>query len=174
MKPVAQIDSKQLQRIKRSNVAEGFFKEHYEQIERQLRSLGAVRYDLSVPETHVLPLIIHLDEQIEGVVYGRYHQDQIAEDQIIGRGVLVATDQRILLIDHKPMFMKCDEISYSVVSGVSYGKVGFIGTVVLHTRLGDISVRTFNQRCARSFVEAVEGGIATINKEVTYEIPNSV
>jgi hypothetical protein len=115
--------------------------------------LGADQYDLWLPETHRLAAIIHATEQIVGIVYGHY---TLANDKITGRGALVATSQRLLLLDKKPMFEKRDEISYGVVSAVSYVKAGIGGTVVLHTRIGDISVRTLNKACARSFVEAIE------------------
>jgi hypothetical protein len=128
----------------------------YTQFELELRSLGAVAYDLWLPESHALPNILHQDEQVWGVVYGRYTHTSRLET---GRGMLVATDQRLLLIDKKPLFVKCDEIAYGVISAITYIKAGVAGTVTVHTRMGDINVRTFNQRCARIFVEAIEGKI---------------
>ena len=167
MKPVIQMNSRQLQRIIDSHVAAGLLKVHMEQIRRQLRQLGAVQYDLWLPETSILPLVIHTDERIEGIVYGKYRHATVGVP-IIGRGALVATDRRVLLIDHKPLFMKCNEISYQVINGVSYSRAGFAGTVILHTHLGDVSVRTFNQQCAYNFVEAIENSILT-SKEQSYD-----
>ncbi len=126
---------------------------HRQKILTALTQLGAEWYDMQLPETHLLPQLIHLDEQILGVVYGRYHQENGVK---VGRGVLVATNDRVLLVDKKPLFLRCDEFSYFVVSGVTYSKAGIAGTVVLHTRVGDIHVRTFNQRCAQKFVVAIE------------------
>jgi len=125
-----------------------------DEINEVLRELGAVMYDLWLPETHALPSIIHPNEKINGIVYGRYKHG--GAEPSAGRGALVATDSRILLIDKKPLFLKCDELSYSVVSGVTYTKVGPGGTVTLHTRAGDIEIRTLNQRCAHRFVESIE------------------
>ena len=121
---------------------------------RDLRKLGAVMYDFWLPETHALPSIIHQDERIQGIVYGRYKH--YGGEETEGRGALVATSKRILLVDKKPMFLRCDELTYEVVSGVTYTKAGPAGTVTLHTRAGDISVRTFNHRCAKTFVAAIE------------------
>lgn len=114
---------------------------HKEKINMKLKSLGAVMYDMALPETHSLPPIIPLDEEIKGIVFGRFKYEH---DKITGRGALVATDHRIYLIDRKPLFLNVREISYLVVSGVSFAKVGPAGTVVLNTRLGDINIRTFN------------------------------
>jgi hypothetical protein len=133
-------------------------KNRTEQIEATLIALGAVQYDMWLPETHRLSMIIHAKEKIIGIVYGHYTQ---AAEKITGRGALIATTQRLLLLDKKPMFEKCDEISYGVVSAVSYGKASIAGTVVLHTKMGDISMRTLNKTCAQSFVKAIESKIFT-------------
>lgn len=124
-------------------------------IEKNLRQLGAVRYDLWLPETHALPIIVHPDEHIKGIVYGRYEQDHET-----GRGALVATDRRVLLVNKKPLFVRCDEIAYRVVSGITYSRVAFMGIITLHTRIGNITIRTFNQNCAHNFVEAIEARIS--------------
>lgn len=124
------------------------------EINKVLRQLGAVIYDLWLPETHAIPLIIHPNEKINGIVYGKYKHG--GTEPSVGRGALVATDSRILLVDKKPLFLKCDELTYNVVSGITYTKVGPSGTVTLHTRAGDIEIRTFNQNCARIFVESIE------------------
>jgi len=163
------LDNEQLERIDHSHVSKNLLKIHTSQIRRQLRKLGAVQYDLILPETNALPLVIQPNEIIEGIVYGRYKQDSPDSSHItIGRGALIATDRRVLLIDRKPLFMKCSEISHRVINAVSYSRVGFMGTVTLHTKIGDIRVRTFNQNCAHCFVEAVENDLLT-PKEQSYD-----
>jgi len=118
-----------------------------ERIKAELRAHGAVAYNLWLPETHYLPRIIHNDEHIMGTVYGRYKG---------GRGALIATDQRVLFLDKKPGWMRCDELTFAVIGGVTRTRIGPIGTVVLHTRLGDYPVRTFNQKNAENFVDYIE------------------
>ncbi|MBC7546780.1 PH domain-containing protein [Candidatus Saccharibacteria bacterium] len=127
-----------------------------EEIDRVLKSLGADRYDLLLPETHTLASILHPDEQIIGIVYGKY---RIQNNPQSGRGALVATSNRVLLIDKKPLFEKIDEMTYQVISGVTYSKVSIAGTVTLHSRVGDIAIRTLNHKCARSFLEAIEARV---------------
>jgi hypothetical protein len=125
-------------------------------IKNDLQALGADEYDLLLPETHELAAVIYEDERVIGIVYGHYTQNNGA---VTGRGALVATTQRVLLLDKKPLFEKSDEISYGVVAAVTYSRAGIAGTVVLHTRVGDISVRTLNRACAQSFMEAIEGKV---------------
>ena len=120
-----------------------------------LRVLGADEYDLMLPETHCLPRLLEPDETIIGVVYGKYRRPDNRHMQH-GRGMLVVTDRRILLVDKKPLFLHFDDIKFAVVSGVAYNKAGIGETVTLNTRLGPIYIRTFNQKCAQQFVHAVE------------------
>ncbi len=118
-----------------------------ENIARQLRLLGASRLALNSMEAKHLHKIIHPNEHIEGMVYGR------TDD---GFAMLLATDKRALYLDRKPFFTVMDEITYHVVSGVSHGRVGFISTVTLHTKVKDYAIRTIKERCARQFVSTIE------------------
>lgn len=118
-----------------------------ERIKRQLRSIGASRIAMHSMEGRYLPEIIHADESIQGVVFG------LSSD---GFAMLIATDRRAIFLDKKPLFVNEDEITYDVVSGVSYGHVGPGSTVTLHTRIKDYTIKTFNDKGANAFVEAIE------------------
>jgi hypothetical protein len=116
-------------------------------INSELRRRGAVAYDLWLPETYYLPHLLHKDERIMGSVYGRYKG---------GRGALIATDQRVLFLDKKPLFLHFDELTYLIIGGVTYTRTSFISYVTLHTRLGDYKLRTFNSKNAANFVDFIE------------------
>lgn len=116
-------------------------------VKAELRVNGAVAYDLWLPETYYLPHIIHDDEHIMGTVYGRYKG---------GRGVLIATTERILFLDKKPGWLRCDEVTFPMIHGVTRTRIGPIGNVTLHTKQGDYALRTFNQKNAENFVGYVE------------------
>lgn len=130
-----------------------FLQVRRQEIMQDVRNIGADSYDILLPETHCLAMVTEPDEPIVGIVYGRYRQ---ADGRIIGRGALVATDRRVLLVDRKPVYIKVESLTYDVISGVSLTWIGFMGTVTLHTRTGDTHLRTFNQRCATIFVDAIE------------------
>lgn len=121
-------------------------------INSTLRKLGAGFYDMLLPETHSLAKILAPNETIEGVIFGRYHRS----NGLPGRGALVATDNRVIFVDHKPLSLSASEISYYVISGISHGNTGIVSTVVLNTRIGDIQFRTFNPRTANFFARAIE------------------
>jgi Bacterial PH domain len=162
MRELIRLGKHQLE-IDQVHLFSGLFKLHREQIEKRLRRLGTVQYDLWLPETHVLPIVIQPNEQIKGIVYGRY-KENVSQKPATGRGALMLTDRRVILIDRKPLFIKCDEVNYQSIKGIEYAKVGLSGTVVLYTRVGNITVRTLNQKCANRFVKAVENIILTARK----------
>src|SRR3989344_6821607 len=147
------LTEEQISKLMRERTPNNRLKLHAQEIRNRLKEIGSARYDLALPETDYLPLLIHFDEKILGVVYGRYKQNT---NSVAGRGVLVATDKRILLVDKKPLFLRNDELAYEAISGVSYSKAGLASTVSLHTRFGDIRVRTFNSKCAKNFVKTIE------------------
>ncbi len=116
-------------------------------IRRQLRQRGAVAYDLWLPETFYLTHILHKNERIMGSVYGKYKG---------GRGALIATDQRVLFIDRKPMYVHVDELTFMIIGGVTFTKSLIKGFVNLQTRLGNYRLRTFNLKNAANFVDYIE------------------
>ncbi|MEK7599620.1 MAG: PH domain-containing protein [Patescibacteria group bacterium] len=134
-------------------------KDQEDRIKRELQAAGAVKFDMLLPETRELPKLIQPDEHILGIVYGRYKKGKVGTVQTVGRGALIATDQRILFLDKKPLFIRCDEIAYEIVSGISYARVAIAGTVAMRTREGEVHIRTFNQKCAEQFVAALEDAI---------------
>lgn len=127
-----------------------------------LRLLGADEYDMLLSETHILPRLLEADEQLFGAVYGKYKK---SPGNAAGRGMLVVTDRRVLLVDKKPLWLHYEEIKFDVLSAVRYGHVGIGTTITLSTRMGDISFRTFNNRCATQFVRAIEDILCSRPKE---------
>jgi hypothetical protein len=121
--------------------------DHKRRVREELKHLGVSWFGLATMESEYLPSLIHADEHIGGVVYGK-HPD--------GFAMLVATDRRVIFLDLKPLFQNEDEITFDVVSGVSFGHAGLGSTVTLHTRVKDYPIRTYNQTCARNFVQYIE------------------
>jgi len=120
---------------------------HKDRITNELRAVGASSYALNSMEGRHLHNVIHHDEHIGGVVYGK-NKDCMA--------MLVATDKRVVFIDKKPMFVNLEEIKYDVVSGVSMGKSGFSSEVILHTRIKDFALKTINNKGSVNFVSYID------------------
>jgi hypothetical protein len=126
---------------------------HVERIMQELKAVGVTPYGMKKFAVHYLPKIIHAGEAVKGVVYGRYRDKQGTTNW--NEGMLIATDSRIIFLDHKPGFTTIDELTYDVVSGINITTALF-SAVTLRTRLGDYKIRFANTKCAGIFVHYVE------------------
>lgn len=116
-------------------------------IKQELIAAGITSYGLGKAESRYLPKILHADEHIGGVVYGRYEA---------GGAMLVATNKRVIFIDKKPLFTTNEEVTYAVVSGFKITRNSLMTSVVLHTKVKDFSLRFVNPRCATIFKRFIE------------------
>lgn len=121
--------------------------DHKTRIRHELIEVGVTSYGLKKPTIHNLPSIIHTDEHIKGVIYGWRDKNT---------ATIVATDRRLIYMDHKPFFRINDEISYDFVSGISHNTQGRFSGVIIHTRAGDYNLRFVNTNCAKTFVSYIE------------------
>jgi general stress protein 26 len=125
---------------------------HDHRLKAELKAAGMTAYGFFKLETDYIPTVIHKNEHIKGVVYGRL-------EGRVDSVMLLATDKRIIFMDYKPFYQDSDEITYEVVSGIKMSVVGPFASVVLHTRIKDYSLRFVNIKCARIFVEYIENYI---------------
>lgn len=128
-------------------------KSHHDRIFKELQEAGVTRYGMTKFAIHYLPNIIRKDEHVKGVVYGRYRDKQGTSNW--NEGMLIATDLRIIFLDHKPGFTYTDEVTYDVVSGINFTTALF-SSVTLHTRVTDFQIRFTNTKCAENFTKYVE------------------
>jgi general stress protein 26 len=122
--------------------------EREQRIISELKSVGVTRHGLAKPESRELPRILHDDEHIKGVIYGRSEANDSA--------MLVATDHRVLFLDNQFLFKTIDELSYDVVSGISSSITGPLTSITLHTRVTDYTLRYVNAKCAKIFINYIE------------------
>lgn len=125
-----------------------------QRIRRELKAAGVTTFGRLKFASRFLPQVLHQDEHIKGVVYGRYTEGtgllRWAE------GMLIATDCRVIFLDRKPGFEAMDELTYDVVSGVQKSYAWPFASVTLHTRIGNYSLRFANKRCIDTFMHYVE------------------
>lgn len=120
---------------------------HQQRVQSDMKRLGATRLELFSSEANYLHKIIHHEEQIGGIAFGHHES---------GYCMLIATNRRVIFLDKKPFFANVDDITYDVVSGVTFGHAGFGSTLTLHTRIKDIKLMTINDTSAKIFVDYVE------------------
>lgn len=99
---------------------------HIDEVEHQLRRLGAHKMLWCRAELRELPRILFRGEQIEHLVTGRYEG---------GFALLVATNNRVLLIDKKPFYLTLEDVRYEMISDVLFSYRLMDATV----RLGNMS-----------------------------------
>lgn len=121
--------------------------QHHDRIVHEMRQAGVTQRGIQSAEGRYLPFIIHPEEHIGAIVYGRSNGDFV---------MMIATNRRVIFLDKKPMFANMDELTYDVVSGVKCNDLGFFSGVTLHTRIQDYKVNWVNEHCARQFVRYIE------------------
>lgn len=114
---------------------------------RELKAAGMSTFGLWHAESHYLHHLIHPDEHIRAVAYG------MQEGAFV---LLAATDRRVLYIDKNMLAVNEDEVSYGCVQGITYNTGGVGATLVLHTKIGDYHLLTFNPQASQRFVEYIE------------------
>jgi len=71
-------------------------------------------------------------------------------------GLLVATDKRVIFLDHRPGYTTMDEVSYDVVSGVNLSSTLLYASVILFTKISNYKLSFANHTSAQKFADYVE------------------
>ena len=129
-------------------------RQEIKRIRKELRAAGMTGFGLAKFASRFLPQILHQDEHVNGVVYGRYSEGTGLLRWV--EGLLVATERRVIFLDRKPGFEAMDELTYDVVSGVQKSYAWPFASVTLHTRIGNYTLRFANKRCIDIFMRYVE------------------
>ena len=119
---------------------------HTDRVRQEMKDCGISPFATLRPESLFLPRIIYQDETLKGIVYGH---------DAYGSVMMVATDQRLVRLSKQPLFIDEEDLDYELVSGISYYS-GLISSVILHTRVGDYRVHTFNHSSALKFISYIE------------------
>ncbi|GAC1387813.1 MAG: hypothetical protein NVS1B7_2530 [Candidatus Saccharimonadales bacterium] len=80
-------------------------------VQKQLRQIGADFRHWGRGEAREIPQALMEGEALQVALMGRYSG---------GFAMLIATDQRILLIDKKPLYLTIEDIRYDMVAEVDY------------------------------------------------------
>lgn len=94
------------------------------QVEQQLKKVGCHFRFWGRGEIRELANVLTPDEHVAHCANGRYEG---------GFAMLVVTDQRLLLIDHKPMFVAVEDIRFDMIAEIDYSAQLLISTVKVIT-----------------------------------------
>lgn len=120
---------------------------HLHIIDEQLREIGVSIKFFGRPEVRELAKILGSDETIMHAVNGYYEN---------GFALLVATDQRLLLIDRKPMSLTVEDIQFETVTEVGFTYRLFNAMVRIHTPHKSLVFSCWNGRKLRELSEYLQ------------------
>lgn len=127
-----------------------------DELRATLRSLGAFWIESRLPEVLLICNLLQENENVEAVIFGKYRH--FLQD-ISGRGALVATNFRMLLVDRKPMYLRYEEFPYQIISGCELTTTSTTSSLTLETRVGNISIRSWNKHCVSDFCKTIDNYI---------------
>lgn len=120
---------------------------HVDEVTQQLRRLGAHNMMWCRAELRELPKILFRGEQIEHIVTGRYEG---------GYALLVATNNRVLLIDKKPFYLTLEDVRYDMISDVLFYHRLVDATIRLGNMNKTIVFTAFNKNKLRELTAYIQ------------------
>lgn len=130
---------------------------HNERIEKELHDAGAVPLGMKHFIVSYLANVIHRDEHIEATIFGRHN----ASEGLFGiiESALVATDSRVISINHHLGNTIMDEFAYKSVSGVRVSETLIDASVTLFTKVAKYHLSYVSLESARKFSDYIESRI---------------
>ena len=119
----------------------------HDKVKQQLKSINADFQFIDRGELRELPKILFEDEYLQHVAFGRYAG---------GFAVLCATNQRVLLIDKKPMYLTLEDIRYDMISDMVFNHRLLDTSVTLGTVHKSITFISYNQHRLREMTTYVQ------------------
>lgn len=114
----------------------------HDRVKQQLQSINADFQFVGRAELRELPKILFEDEYLQHVVFGRYSN---------GFALLCATNQRILLIDKKPLYLTLEDIRYDMISDMMFNNRLIDTSLMIGTVHKSITFTCYNQARLRNF-----------------------
>lgn len=127
---------------------------HINRIKKELKEAGITAVSMARFSSGYIPRIIHTDEHILAAIYGH----RKAGKGIFGYeiGLLIATDQRVIYIIHRPGFTTLDEMQFDLISGVNVVNTGLFASVTLYTGIANYVLSFTRPRAAQHFANTIE------------------
>jgi hypothetical protein len=129
--------------------------------------LAAINYRTNLfmgKEINDLTKIISSDEKLVHCVNGHYKD---------GLALLVATDQRFLLVDHKPFFLNVDTITYSMVQEVSYSYRLLNTTIRIYTSNKTLDFSSMNHLGMKSISDYIQSQVSLYRTNFVNDIQHT-
>jgi Bacterial PH domain len=116
-------------------------------VETQLRNIGCIFRFFGRPEVKELAKIIQPGETIAHAVNGYYEG---------GFALLVVTDQRLLLIDRKPMFLTIEDIRFDMIAEIDFNHRLLNATARIFSMNKTLVFTTWNHAKLRFLIDSLQ------------------
>jgi hypothetical protein len=138
-------------------------------VSTQLKRIGHKFRIFGRAEANELKNILNLGESILQCAYGHYHG---------GSGLLVATDQRILLVDKRPFYLNVESMAYENLNHIDYKQDKLHGVLYIQSGVKRVIFRSisdarlkFIRSKADEYIETMSRNIfSTVDTEKTSNI----
>lgn len=104
-------------------------------LKKQLADLKLRGWLFGRAEIKELRRLLNPDEIVKQCAYGYYNG---------GSGILVATNERVLLIDKQPLYTNIEEMKYESIRGVECHQKSMQALISIHTSMKRLRFRSFS------------------------------
>jgi hypothetical protein len=119
----------------------------HDMVKQQLIKIGSNFVFCGRAEISELPKILFDDERLTNVVFGRYTN---------GFALLCTTNQRVLLIDKKLMYLTLEDIRYDMISDIMFSRSMLDSSVTLGTVHKSLTFKAYDNQKLRDLSSYVQ------------------
>lgn len=134
------------------------------QVEEQLKRVGCNFRFWGRGEIRELRKVLTTDEVIQHCVNGRYEN---------GFAMLVATNQRLLLIDHKPIFVAIEDIRYDMIAEIDFSSQLLTGVIRVITPGRPLRFLSWSQYHLREVLKCAQAHMQQLRQHYNQEAHQS-
>ena len=126
-----------------------------EEVENLVKNLPNGALFCNGKEIKELPNILWEDEVVEALIGGKYNN---------ARGVLVASNKRLLFIDKGLMWgLKVEDFPYDKISSIQYSKGLLLGKITIFTYGNNATIENTDKQYCAEFCEKVRARITKVS-----------
>ncbi|MDB5166073.1 MAG: hypothetical protein JWM37_145 [Candidatus Saccharibacteria bacterium] len=127
-------------------------------VERQLKQIGCNFKFWGRPEIIELSKILMPDEKIAQCVNGTYEG---------GFALLCATDQRVLLVDKKPMYLTIEDIRFDMISDLNFSRRLLDSTLQIMTGVKTLQFTAYSPHRLRLIMSHIQQRVTELRHRRT-------
>jgi len=136
-----------------------------QEVERQLKAVGCNFRFFGRPEVRELAKILLPGERIAQATNGFYEG---------GFALLVVTDDRLLLVDRKPMFLTIEDVRFDMIAEIDFNHRLLNATVNIHSTNKSLRFTSWNHQRLRTLVQHLQQRVMQIRQQHAQAIGDHV